>query len=444
MQCSKNKLSDKAYKIEERKMIIILISMFIIIPFALKSKFLIPILLGYSFLIFRQALVFKRNFVPLIIALSLTAPGFLDNMGNDAKFLLYFLRLIILVIWFSYYFLLYKGKNGIKGIASIMMLFLGEFYSLITGNNQEFLSVLYAVIYLSMMHFISSKDNMRTSSVFKYFDVIFICTGIYGILESFCGICPYEYDLNFAVFRASGLLGHPLVLAIVTLLYQVMLYVRYIYTKNFNFLLYFFSILVAMITVSRTVYIVYAVLLLYFLIVTKYFVRFKRIVALIAAAALIGAGVIYFFPDLYEGIVYRFVNGEAYHREAAFATVEKLFRDKPFGVGIWQIDNVIATQGYATWGFIVGFGTLDNFFLTQIAAYGYFSIVAFYFYFQYYFHFLKNLQALKLLCFLFLIWFSISFSFDLESYPAVLIIFGFYSTFLVKKEFLGCKNVKAK
>lgn len=41
------------------------------------------------------------------------------------------------------------------------MLFLGEFYSLITGNNQEFLSVLYAVIYLSMMHFISSKDNMR-------------------------------------------------------------------------------------------------------------------------------------------------------------------------------------------------------------------------------------------------------------------------------------------
>ena len=232
---------------------------------------------------------------------------------------------------------------------------------------------------------------MRTSSVFKYFDVIFICTGIYGILESFCGICPYEYDLNFAVFRASGLLGHPLVLALVTLLYQVMLYVRYIYTKNFNFLLYFFSILVAMITVSRTVYIVYAVLLLYFLIVTKFFVRFKRIVALIAAAALIGVGVIYFFPDLYEGIVYRFVNGEAYHREAAFATVEKLFRDKPFGVGIWQIDNVIATQGYATWGFIVGFGTLDNFFLTQIAAYGYFSIVAFYFYFQYYFHFLKNL-----------------------------------------------------
>ena len=435
---------EKLNRTEDKKIMCIIISMFIIIPFTLTTKVLVPVLLVYLYLILRQALVFKRNFVPLIIALSLTAPGFLDNMGNDAKFLLYFLRLIILVIWFSYYFLLYKGKNGIKGIASIMMLFLGEFYSLITGNNQEFLSVLYAVIYLSMMHFISSKDNMRTSSVFKYFDVIFICTGIYGILESFCGICPYEYDLNFAVFRASGLLGHPLVLAIITLLYQVMLYVRYIYTKNFNFLLYLFSILVAMITVSRTVYIVYAVLLLYFLIVTKYFVRFKRIVALIAAAALIGAGVIYFFPDLYEGIVYRFVNGEAYHREAAFATVEKLFRDKPFGVGIWQIDNVIATQGYATWGFIVGFGTLDNFFLTQIAAYGYFSIVAFYFYFQYYFHFLKNLRALKLLCFIFLIWVSISFSFDLESYPAVLIIFGFYSTFLVKKEFLRCNNVKAK
>lgn len=424
---------EKLNRTEDKKIMCIIISMFIIIPFTLTTKVLVPVLLVYLYLILRQALVFKRNFVPLIIALSLTAPGFLDNMGNDAKFLLYFLRLIILVIWFSYYFLLYKGKNGIKGIASIMMLFLGEFYSLITGNNQEFLSVLYAVIYLSMMHFISSKDNMRTSSVFKYFDVIFICTGIYGILESFCGICPYEYDLNFAVFRASGLLGHPLVLAIITLLYQVMLYVRYIYTKNFNFLLYLFSILVAMITVSRTVYIVYAVLLLYFLIVTKYFVRFKRIVALIAAATLIGAGVIYFFPDLYEGIVYRFVNGEAYHREAAFATVEKLIRDKPFGVGKWQIDNVIATQGYATWGFIEGFGTLDNFFLTQIAAYGYFSIVAFYFYFQYYFHFLKNLQALKLLCFLFLIWVSISFSFDLESYPAVLIIFGFYSTFLVKK-----------
>lgn len=435
---------EKLNRTEDKKIMCIIISMFIIIPFTLTTKVLVPVLLVYLYLILRQALVFKRNFVPLIIALSLTAPGFLDNMGNDAKFLLYFLRLIIFVIWFFYYFLLYKGKNAIKGIASIMMLFLGEFYSLITGNNQEFSYILYAVIYLSMMHFISSKDNMRTSSVFKYFDVMFICTGIYGILESFCGICPYEYDLNFAVFRASGLLGHPLVLAIVTLLYQVMLYVRYIYTKNFKFLLYLFSILVAMITVSRTVYIVYAVLLLYFLIVTKYFVRFKRIVALIAAAALIGAGVIYFFPDLYEGIVYRFVNGEAYHREAAFATVEKLIRDKPFGVGKWQIDNVIATQGYATWGFIVGFGTLDNFFLTQIAAYGYFSIVAFYFYFQYYFHFLKNLQALKLLCFLFLIWVSISFSFDLESYPAVLIIFGFYSTFLVKKEFIGCKNVKAK
>lgn len=199
-----------------------------------------------------------------------------------------------------------------------------------------------------------------------------------------------------------------------------------------------------MVTVSRTVYIVYAVLLLYFLFITNFFKSLKKIVSLLTVALLIIYGIIYFFPDLSEGIIYRFVNGEAYHREAAFATVEKLIRDKPFGVGKWQIDNVIATQGYATWGFIVGFGTLDNFFLTQIAAYGYFSIVAFYFYFQYYFYFLKNLQALKLLCFLFLIWVSISFSFDLESYPAVLIIFGFYSTFLVKKEFLGCKNVKAK
>ena len=431
-------------KNEERKIVYVIISMFVIIPYTLTSKYLIPILLVYSYVILRQAFVARKNYTPLIIALSLTSPGFLDDMGENAKFLLYFIRFLILAIWCYYYIILYRVKLSIKGIAPIIMLLLGEFYSLITGNAQEFSYVVYAVIYLSMVNYISSKDRMEINSVYIYFNAIFLCTGVYGILESFCGICPYKYNLEFSVFRASGLLGHPLVLAIITLLYQVFLYVRYIYTKKFNFFLYIFSIIVAMITVSRTVYIVYAVLLLYFLFITNFFKSLKKIVTLLTVALLVIYGIIYFFPDLSEGIIYRFVNGEAYHREAAFATVEKLIRDKPFGVGKWQIDNVIATQGYATWGFIVGFGTLDNFFLTQIAAYGYFSIVAFYFYFQYYFHFLKNLQALKLLCFIFLIWVSISFSFDLESYPAVLIIFGFYSTFLVKKEFLGCKNVKAK
>lgn len=436
---------NKIYKTkEESKIACIIISMFIIVPSILISKYLIPILLVYSFIIFKQAFILRRNYTPLIIALSLTAPGFLDGMGGNAKFLLYFIRFIILAIWCYYYFILYKDKIGIRVLSPVIMLLLGIVYSLITGNGQEFSYIFYAIIYLCMVHYISSKDKIEISSVYKYFDVIFICTGVYGILEFFLGICPYKYDLDFAVFRASGLLGHPLVLAIISLLYQVLLYIRYIYTKKFNFLLYIFSLIVAMITVSRTVYIVYAVLLLYFLFIANFFKSFKKLVALFAIALLIVYGIIYFFPNLYEGIVYRFVNGEAYHREAAFATVEKLIRDKPFGVGKWQIDNVIATQGYATWGFIVGFGTLDNFFLTQIAAYGYFSIVAFYFYFQYYLHYKKNIQALKLLCFLFLIWVSISFSFDLESYPAVLIIYGFYSTFLVKKEFLGRKNVKTK
>lgn len=431
-------------KKEERKIVYLIVSMFVIIPYTLTSKYLIPILLAYSVIILKQAFVCRKNYTPLIIALSLTAPGFLDNMGGNAKFLLYFIRFIILVIWCYYYIILYKGKLSIKGLAPILMLLLGEFYSLTTGNGQEFSYIFYAVIYLSMINYISSKDRMEISSVYIYFNAIFLCSGIYGILESFFGICPYKYDLDFAVFRASGLLGHPLVLAIITLLYQVLLYVRYIYAKKFNFLLYIYSLIVAMVTVSRTVYIVYVVLLLYFLFITNFFKSFKKMLALMTVAFLIVYGIMLFFPDLFNGIIYRFVNGEAYHREAAFATVEKLIRDRPFGVGKWQIDNVIATQGYATWGFIIGFGTLDNFFLTQIAAYGYFSIVAFYFYFQYYFHFVKNIKALKLLCFILLIWISISFSFDLESYPAVLVIYGFYSTFLVKKEFLEKKYAQTE
>ena len=399
-----------------------------IIPQFLTTTFLIPVLLVYSYLILRQALVLRRNYTPLIITLSLTTPAFLDDMGGNAKFLLYFLRFVILAIWCCYCFFLYKDdKFGFKGLITVIMLLMGELYSLTTGNSQEFTYIFYTIIYFPMLSYISAKEHMKMSSVYKYFDIIFVCTGIYGILESFFGICPYEYDFNFAVFRASGLLGHPLVLAIITLMYQVILYVRYISTKKINLLLYFFSIVVAMVTVSRTVYIVYAVLLLYFLFITKYFVSLKRIVALIAVAVLIVGGVMFFFPDLYDGIVYRFINGEAYHRDAAFATVGKLIRDNPFGVGNFQIDKVIATRGYATWGFIIGFGTLDNFFLTQIAAYGYFAVIAFLFYFQIYFIPLSHMRMFKQLLFLLLIWVSISFSFDLESYPAVLIIFGFCS-----------------
>lgn len=439
----KNIVNETRIKKEDTNIVYIIISMFVVIPYVLTSKFLIPILLFYTFIIFKQAIVYRRNYTPLIIALSLTAPAFLDGMGSEAKFLIYFLRFIILVIWCFYYFLLYKeNKIGLNGFIAFAILLMGEFYSLTMENDKEFKYLFYAVIYLPMMHYISSKERMNMSSAYKYFDVIFICTGIYGILEFFFGICPYKYDVNFVVFRASGLLGHPLALAIIALMYQVLLYIKYIYTKKFNFLLYFFSIIVAMITVSRTVYIVYAVLLLYFLYITKFFVSLKKIIALIAVAVLIASGVMFFFHDLYDGIVYRFSDGEAYHREAAFATVEKLVRDNPFGVGNYQIDNVIVTQGYATWGFIEGFGTLDNFFLTQIAAYGCFSFVAFLFYFQYLFK--KNIQALKFLFFLFLIWVSISFSFDLESYPVVLIMYGFYSAFLVKKDFLEHKYEQTK
>ena len=102
---------------------------------------------------------------------------------------------------------------------------------------------------------------MNLKAYMDLFDYIFLCIFIYAILDTFHRT-PYEviysdpnqnimYLLEFS-FRSKSLLGHPLYLSGVSLFYQVLLLIRYIYYKKFSWIKEFICIICILLSVSRT------------------------------------------------------------------------------------------------------------------------------------------------------------------------------------------------
>jgi len=240
----------------------------------------LAILTAYSAALF----LFGGKGAPFIlIAMALCIPGVSDE-GNDfitspvnANFFL-FIRAAI-VLFYLTYLIKYRKFGPIKSI-SIAIIVFALFYSAYLADLYELKKWINMLIYVPLFFLICKWDKATLKESFVFFDLLFISTLIYALLDFFFDICPYTeiYDMSaqaeyFALnsFRARGLLSNPLMLSMIFLFYQVLLYIRMILFDQKVSVLFILSLFGCMICLSRTAIIGSLILFFYYMAVVKKF-----------------------------------------------------------------------------------------------------------------------------------------------------------------------------
>lgn len=290
---------------------------------------------------------------------------------------------------------------------------------------------------------IAYNDKIDLTLQRKTIDVLFLITGLYAIAQYFFNYSPYEFIYShrivyniYAVFRAQGLLGHPLCLSCVCLLYLSYVLIRIYEQEKKMWPLLFFCCFVSFLTVSRTTVYVGCVEILLWLFLSGHIKRVKVIVISLLLITVVFLFSDSFLNDLISVNFNRIENGNSDHRIAGFKTIYNLLKSHWFGVGDGYMIYVRKEHLFSA-GFIESFGTFDNYFLTQIAKYG--LLAGFVFYFDYFLliHVFKT-PHLKMYIWngvflLFVVRSLMGFSFDVESYDCFNIPFFMFLSLMMKK-----------
>lgn len=330
----------------------------------------------------------------LLVAIALCLPLGMSSTGvvfpevNRMKNA--FQTILMLIPFISGYILLQRKNIESKQILTLMILMalLGAFFAILTRDLNEFLR-LFRGVALTFGFFVLCYYDKKISieDVFVCFDILFIISLYYGISDFLFHNSPYQYmteatlSLNYG--RARGILGHALFLSGLAIIYQSIIFIRYMITNKFNYVQEFLCIIMALIVISRTTAIVMFVEFLLFFMFNFGKKKLKFLVLNIIVISIISYFVMFFGSDIVKTLLIRFEDTEESHRLSAYSATLKLFSHNPIGVGYEHIMQEIIRGHYYSYGFSKYFTTLDNYFLTQLAAYGIFASLTVYSYFYF-------------------------------------------------------------
>ena len=398
----------------------------------------------------------KKGYTLVLISIALCIPGGVDgnisqNISDKVWYLFTIERITIIIIFLYNYFILKKEIPYPNALfLAIMIVLIGYFYSLYNNASSEYINYINSVIYIHLFFIICFWERIKLKNALILIDIIFILTTLYALFEYLHIYCPYDNiyaqairydDILKEIPRAKGLLGHPLVLSGITIIYQAVIVIRLFIFKRVNPFLLILCLVSTAITTSRTTVIVLIIIFLYYYINSKMYSKIKQNVILLLIIFCSFALFSNIISPLLTNIIERFDDG-ADHRVAAFPSVLRLFLDNPLGVGSTQVTHRIIE--YADFNLIRDF-TLDNFFLTQIASYGVLAILFFMYYFFYFYKSIKFRHSYpifyKCTLLLFLIFALMGFSFDIEAYMQILLLYygltGYLFSYFYKHQYVS-------
>ena len=249
----------------------------------------------------------------------------------------------------------------------------------------EAISSLFILLTIPIMYYICYKGHEGWNDVFYMFTLFFICLSVYAILDFFFMIGPYVplrkgFVFFDEFFRTGSLLGNSLSFTAFLMAYHTILFIDTYLTGKFHYLLISASILITMLTGSRTAFLVLvAVWVMFIVYLNREIKGHGRIVGIMLIVALLLVGVVSFFWGEYITMyVDRFSEGSD-HRASGFQTTINIFMTNPTGLGYVGIGDML--ELYAGDGWSAGMKTVDNMFLTFIITSGIFFFIPFLFYF---------------------------------------------------------------
>lgn len=285
------------------------------------------------------------------------------------------------------------------------------------------------------------KSSISRDDFYKMFDAVALVAGIYMTIEFFWRFAPYEEFINYgeggieqfdiaSAFRPNGILCNPLTTSIVFLMELIFLFSRYLEKNKMNVSMTILTFLFCLMCVSRT-----AIAGALLIVLTSFYLKVKtskNIPWKLYLSIGIGAAVVVsVFGVAIDFLLQRVSDGGGpdvgiTFRLSNYVSVFNLVCDHPLGVGASNLIKVIETK-YAGPGWISGFVTLDNFFLTSLGEYGLLFFVPVLFFFYWFVYARKkrtNIALYQQSVLIMITFFFASFSYDWESYNFILASLG--------------------
>lgn len=364
----------------------------------------------------------------VMVALCMTIPKFTgasDVYIVGHRWLSVFLGLSIVAVTFMD--IAKKKKSPFRGVSLVCIAYILIALLYCTNFTGKYLrGIFYIILYIHCIFYICYHDKIKLEAMFQGFSLIFIFISFYALMHYFLNTGPYIalIDRSYAeslgyvfIRRAQGLQCNSLVLSAVCMIYHSLILLRFLKTRKMAVAMELLCVFVSVLTVSRTIFVVMAVQFVLLL----YFNQKLRIGSVIILTSIIGLFYIFVLSETVamQDLFHRMETGSD-HRESGYSTTWEIFSSHPLGVGKQRVARYM--HKYNTGGIEEELVTLDNFYLTQIASYGIFSFVSFYFYMFYFFKIprrlkhSKNRQALLLII---ITWCLLGLSFDVESFEPV-------------------------
>ena len=408
----------------------------LIVPVSLTRGLYIPVFALITCYILYMILNRKQGVSFLLVALGLTycsgSMGDAMHFSGNAYLKLFLLTTVLLT--FLCYYVLCNKRTGLNAPSFFIILYI--LLSILYQNDITKTLLMIAGTHIAFC--IGRYDGITPNQAFKLFGFCFLFTFFYTVLEYHYRVCPYMFIykstslFGLEIQRAQGLLGNPLLLCSITMLFLTCIFLNALEKGRFNKFYLVICLYLALIVMSRTSIFTGAILFVFYTFYSKTLYSFKNLVFTLVAIVLFYFTVQYYFSGIIFNLEERFVTGNYAHRESALSTTLNVLKDHPLGLG-----NQLAVQiqHYASEGFKEEMTTLDNFLCTQFSVYGYLGIllILFYWYYNYKMIFKwNNKKNQQVGVFLIMYFLLIGMSFDLEAYinmnlPYYIIISSFFN-----------------
>ena len=402
----------------------------------------LPVWIGLFIYIIWMVIKGKPGYSAILIAIAMCQP---NVTSEEVDFSLglsysryYYYNLFVIPVIVLFLNLLKKNRIPLKAPIYLSFFFfvLGLMYNLSLTN------VLYAIVASFVAFLIGYFDRLDFTRYFILFSIILVITTIYAALEFHFRICPYNdfYTTSQGYVaallkRAQGLLGNPLILLSFATFYLALLSAYAVEYNRIVILPLLMCIYLCLIVVSRTAVISLLVFFLLYNFYSKSSLKLK--IPLLFAVGIACYAAYIFLTDTVGDLFYRLQNSDLMHRQSGFSIVSSILHDNFWGLGF--VDYSSSLRRYATSGFNPDVDTLDNFFLTQIAHYGYLGIIVLLFYLYYFWAYFKSRRMKKHskeVLFLFVAFAITGFCFDFLAFNNV----SLFAYIMVGSAFGRCYN----
>ena len=332
-----------------------------------------------------MALSNKKGFSFVLISLCLCYPAsFMKGVETGGQFEvlekgLFIIPVLILIV------LMFLKRFNMNFKIPIIYSFVYLLLTLMHGDN--ILEALFKITGTHIAFCIGCYEGLSRKQMFSLFSIAFAFVAIYAGCEYYLNLCPYEpiymssYGFELWEKRAMGLMGNPLLLCSVTMIYQAAIFIDAIEQGKLNYIAECMCLFVALIVTSRTSVYVLAILFLLYVFLKKSNFSPSTVFKFVVVSIILYFVVITYFDNVISLLVERFSTGDQTHRQSSYWTALNVMAEHPFGLG--HKDFGVKILPYVANGFEYGLVTLDNFISTQFACYGLFGVVMILFYLTY-------------------------------------------------------------